>query len=310
MIATLLYFRARNVPLTALELSRFLPMHLDPPSLSTLEDALGTLVQQQRIVTSHGLYSIDGDVDLVHRRRLYCASLTKWYRASRAVRRMRWIPFLRMVSLTNTVALNAAEEESDIDLLIIGSNGRLWTVRWAVTAITQLLGIRRHGSYITNRLCLSFYCSDSALGLQRFCVGQRDVHYAYWVGMTAMMFEAQGSGTQEKFESENQWVKEYFSQHHWLGLTPVFGVTDSKVSRIIRAIWEWMLGGWMGDRIEAVLRFLQRRMIYAHTESRVHHGGVDVVVEDDVFKFHESDSRAQHRKLWTEQCQKYGVTIV
>ncbi len=307
VIATLLYFHSRNIPLTMLELMRLLPADLGSSPIEELERITQRLIAQQQITASHGVLAIDGDVDFVHRRRLYCASLSKWHIASRSIARIRWIPFLRMVSITNTVAMNTAEEESDIDLLIVGRSGRLWTTRWIITVALQLMGVRRHGQQITNRLCLSFYCSDRALGLRRFCVGEHDLHYAYWVGMTATIFETEGSGVSKRFEQENYWIQEYFPQHHWLGLTPVFAVQDSTIPRVVRTIGEWVLGGWMGDRVEDAMRWVQRRMIYAHPQSRVHQGGVDVVVEDDVLKFHESDSRAEHRKWWVEQCRLHGV---
>ncbi len=309
ILATLQYFSSRRCPLTPSELLQFLPAACKAPALTTLGHELNRLVEAGTIQTQFGLYGLPGAMDLDHRATLYCQSLSKWHIASQSIRRITWVPFLRMVAVTNTLALNMADQDSDIDVLIVGSAGRLWTVRWMVSAVLQVLGRRRHGRFIANRICLSFYCSDRALSLRQFFSRIDDVHYCYWVGMTAVMFTAQGSHTDKKFYRENSWIREYFPQHHWIGVTPVFAVADSGAVERVRRALEWVLSGVVGDWGERALRWIQRKKIYAHRESRVHQGGVDVMVTDDVLKFHESDSRGEHRRQWEKACAQHGVVL-
>ena len=307
-LATVLYFRLRGLLLTPEELLRLLPAPLDAPHRASLERLLeGPL--STRIRRIEGLVVVAGDSGSVQRRhRNYVASLVKWRILTMTIPWIRWLPFLRMVAVTNTLSLSMADEDSDIDLLIVGKNGRLWTVRFLVTAIVQLLGRRRHANHITNRLCLSFYLTERALDLRRFFEGGSDLHYAYWVAMTAVVFEAEGSGTAGRFSRENSWITEYFPQHYWMDVIQLYRSPDSCWSRRVRQALERALRGEIGDWLERLLRRFQKRKIYSHPDSRVHQkGSVDVVVNDDVLKFHESDSRREHREAWEQECRRYGI---
>ncbi|MBI5135143.1 hypothetical protein HZA86_02830 [Candidatus Uhrbacteria bacterium] len=311
MLVTLQYFALRHCPLTESELLQFLPADCSSVARESFDGALDALVRKGAIESTNGFYGLPGALpqDLKYRADLYCASLTKWRIAHQSIVKLSWIPFLRMVAVTNTLALNMAEDSSDIDVLVVGSSGRLWTVRWLVTAVLQLSGRRRHGHHIKNRICLSFYLSDQALNFGQFFHSNNDLHYAYWVGMIVPMFVANGHQTQEKFFQENSWINEFFPQHHWIGIAPVFEVRDASWAMRTRSTFEWFLRGRLGNVFETAVRWIQRKKIYSHQESRVHQKGVDVVVTDDVLKFHESDSRAEHRKQWREQCRFHGIEV-
>jgi predicted nucleotidyltransferase len=52
---------------------------------------------------------------------------------------IKWIPGLRMVGIGNSVSMNSASKNSDIDLLIVTDKNRMWLVRILVTLIFQVL---------------------------------------------------------------------------------------------------------------------------------------------------------------------------
>jgi predicted nucleotidyltransferase len=52
---------------------------------------------------------------------------------------IKWIPGLRMVGIGNSVSMNSASKNSDIDLLIVTDKNRMWLVRILVTLIFQIL---------------------------------------------------------------------------------------------------------------------------------------------------------------------------
>lgn len=55
------------------------------------------------------------------------------------VRLIQWIPGLRMVAVSNSLAMYATHPGSDIDLFIITAVNRLWIVRTTVLIIATLL---------------------------------------------------------------------------------------------------------------------------------------------------------------------------
>lgn len=58
------------------------------------------------------------------------------------IRSIHWIPGLRMVAVSNSLAMYATHSESDIDLFIITAVNRLWIVRTSVLIIAMLRGVR------------------------------------------------------------------------------------------------------------------------------------------------------------------------
>jgi len=52
---------------------------------------------------------------------------------------IKWIPGLRMVGIGNSVSMNSASKNSDIDLFIVTDKNRMWLVRILVTLIFQVL---------------------------------------------------------------------------------------------------------------------------------------------------------------------------
>lgn len=55
------------------------------------------------------------------------------------IQSIRWIPGLRMVAISNSLAMYATHRESDIDLFIITAPHRLWIVRTLVLLTATFL---------------------------------------------------------------------------------------------------------------------------------------------------------------------------
>ena len=98
--------------------------------------------------------------------------------------RLKWIfsitPFLRNVYVCNTLAMTQARPGSDIDLYIVTQPRRLFIARTWLLLLTQLLGVRRYGSNIEGRLCLSFFVDEEHADLSEFFLKPADVYFEFW----------------------------------------------------------------------------------------------------------------------------------
>ncbi len=78
----------------------------------------------------------------------------------RKAQRYRWVfalcPFLKEVSIINSVAENRATQRSDIDLLIVTEKNRVPQVRMFLAVVLHFLGMRVHNNHVAGRFCLSF----------------------------------------------------------------------------------------------------------------------------------------------------------
>lgn len=83
-------------------------------------------------------------------------------RARRYAKFLRFFPGIRRIWVCNSLSMNAADADSDIDLFIETAPGGLWTGRVFATAFFSLLGVRRHGNKVARRFCLSFFAVENA----------------------------------------------------------------------------------------------------------------------------------------------------
>ena len=93
---------------------------------------------------------------------------------------IKWIPGIKMVWIGNSLAMNSANKESDIDLLIVTDVHSLWVVRIFCTFIFQIMWVRKTASKHAWRMCLSFFCTLKWLDFWKFCL-EKDPYLYFWI---------------------------------------------------------------------------------------------------------------------------------
>ena len=81
----------------------------------------------------------------------YIAEIEKW----RWLRRS--LPFVDAIYVANSLTFNALHDDSDIDLVIITSPGRLRMARLWSAIFLFFLGLKRRRSRIRKKFCLSYF---------------------------------------------------------------------------------------------------------------------------------------------------------
>ena len=93
---------------------------------------------------------------------------------------IRFIPWLKMVAICNSLSMRAWNKNSDIDLFIVTDNKRMWFVRILITFIFQILWVRRHWNKVAWRLCLSFFVTNKWMNFNKFVI-ENDIYLYYWI---------------------------------------------------------------------------------------------------------------------------------
>lgn len=303
---TLAFFDLFDFPLTAEELFRYA---WTPPAVGYFEfkNSLAALVPE-KIGSQYGYYFLPGRENIVEeRRRRVIVVDQKLRRARRAAWLIRSVPFLRTVCICNSVAAEVAKPESDIDLFIITAPNRIWLVRLCSNLILLLIGWRRHGLKIANRICLSFYIDAAHLNMSPLSLGEDDVYLTYWVWQVLALYDQQNF--YQKFISANQWTKKFIPN---AGTVQAYaGPTPGElgwVGRGWRQIWETMWRGAYGDVVEQEAKSLQMtKMRRSSGTRRATESGV--VVSEGVLKFHEQDRRAEFRERWLKRLGDFTNNI-
>ena len=120
-----------------------------------------------KIDFKNGFYFISGREGLIYKREVRKRHSRKKIKiAEKASKIMSHIPFIKMVGITGSVAMNNATEDSDIDLIVITEQGRLWTSRLIVYILLNLLGfgLRIPKKIVQkDKLCLNIWLDENNL---------------------------------------------------------------------------------------------------------------------------------------------------
>ncbi len=308
VLATLAYFDLSQVPLTALEVWRNLFwISSDPsPGLGEVEQELAALVAARRVQSAgDGFYALAGGPASSLRLMREADALFKWRRLRRGTRLLAAVPFLLGTAVVNTLPIGAARRESDIDLFLVGRAGRLFTVRLCAVALTALFGMYRRGAHVADQLCLSFFVSERALDLGPLAKTPEDPCFRFWYANFLVLAEREDVFT--KMWQANQSLRAPLPNAHLRraarAVRPFPGATA------FRAFLERALAGRIGDRVETWARRVQTRRFSANAGSRAWQGGTDVVISDDVLKFHERDRREEVRRAWRQKLRRYAIPL-
>lgn len=288
VLATLHYFDILDFPLTLEELERYLYGWSAP--VEAIDSALREIPS---IHHAHGFYFLEGRQEIAElRKERQGVAEFLWRRVERFRFFLELCPFVRLVAVCNTLAYGNVKESSDIDLFIITKDGKLATARFFMKFFTQIFGMRAHHEKIARRFCLSFFVTEGASNL-KLLAHPFDPHLAYFVKTMVPLF---GEVVYRDWLHLNEsWVSPYFKRP----LEPRRARLKSSMSaRILRFFFESFLR-LFGNRLENFLFNYQAKRDLAHRKKFPHSKGI--VMNQNVFKFHEEDPREEIAKQFLER---------
>lgn len=296
-LATLAYFDLFDYPLRLEEIHQYLLGEQPSP------EVLKKFLDECKDLISHqdGFYFFKGrDFIIVTREEREKVSKAYWKRVRFYLPFIQFVPFIKMVGVCNTLAINNTSKESDIDLFIVAKKGRLFFVRFFTVALFAALGVRRHGSKIAGRFCLSFYVDETALDLEPVQDGEDDIYLPYWILTMKPLY---GRETYERFVKENFWISKYFERT----LSMAHDYWCSNVLRMFAFMKELFWKGSFGDKIEMKFRHEQMKR---HARKR---DGLpseaSIVVSDHMLKFHNIDRRKDIAQRFRRRMKELGCGI-
>jgi hypothetical protein len=200
ILATLLYYDVSSLALTAIELFRFCidRNYLSGKNLEVLEMKnirffdfliqLEVLEKEGYVRKEKGLYVLSQSTTSISRyAQLRKESALILFRAYSWLRWLRYVPFVRTIFITGGLSFRNAHKGSDWDVLVISQKNRIFSARFFMTVITQILAKRRYGKYVRDRICLNHYMSEKNLAVRmRDLFSAREYAWAIPVGYTPL----------------------------------------------------------------------------------------------------------------------------
>ncbi len=252
ILATIAYYDGLNYPLTIFEIWKYLMKFSflnsgclkDKNGAENLNYSLSNIVRElseynmRRLIEEHqGFYFWRGRKEIVDKRiKANKISEAKIKRLRRAVWFLRFIPYVRMIGVTGRLSMKSASQQSDWDVLIVLKNGHIWTGRTLVTAFLQLIGKRRYGKKIKDRICLNHFITDESLE-----VITKEKFPEFSAHEFSFIFPIFDSGIFQKFQFRNSWIRNYCFNYYLAETKNLKTLEDNKITKNIRKVGEFFL---------------------------------------------------------------------
>jgi hypothetical protein len=156
-----------------------------------------------------GFYSLSKRSGVRLRRLLRSrASSVKKGIAQKASGLLRFIPSLKMVAITGALAMDNADEDADIDLLIITAEKTLWLTRLVTFFLLTIkrIPVRRFGDIRQkDKLCLNMWLDETNLAWPK---KDRNIYTAHEIAQIMPLVNK--DLYYERFLYQNRWIKRYW----------------------------------------------------------------------------------------------------
>lgn len=212
ILLTLGYSAQFRQPLTTAWLWRRLLLAGSPTQFQNV------LIQLWRLGLVEAIGAESGSADSAIRWQLAClpasslvskqaALIDKDHQLAQVVAFVRWLPFVKALAVTGSVAAGSVRSQDDLDLMVIAAKNRLWLVRPLILLYAWSRGKRRSwhreepGSW-----CFNLWLDESNLALQR---DRQNLYSAFELCQARFVYDA-GVGElslRRRMLRANYWVK-------------------------------------------------------------------------------------------------------
>ena len=162
-----------------------------------------------QVLYKNGYYFLEGKEGLIYKRILReRISKKKLGIARKASRILSFIPTIKMIAVTGSLAMYNSTDESDIDLLVVTQKGRLWITRIISYSLLKIFGqnVRSAGDKNQkDKLCLNMWMDESDLVWKK---RDRNVYSAHEIGQILPLINR--DKTYEKFLQKNAWILKFW----------------------------------------------------------------------------------------------------
>lgn len=258
---TVAYYNLVGYPLTLVEIVKFSP-GLKKTGLAEISQTLEALISQKKITVFDGFYFLPGKKSLLGRRiERQKLAVKKTRRLKRIVGCLKFVPFIRLICLSGSFNVDNAKRNSDFDFLIVAAQNRLWLTRALITAVTFVLGWKRHGQKTRNRVCLNCFLTSNSLEITSLAK-QRDFHSGQEYARLLPLYE-QSPGLFNNFRQKNFWIKDFSGHYPWPTAPNFLLAKDTLFSKTVKRVGELFFNALGGSWLNQKLGMLQRRRIHS-----------------------------------------------
>jgi hypothetical protein len=204
ILATIIYSDIFDFPLTKEELWQFL---ICKTNISQ-EEFNTALKKNSQIIQNNGLFCLKGRENIIKKRLTQKTEYAKKIAiAKRAAYYISYIPAIKLIGISGSLAIGNAKKEDDIDFFIIIQKNTIWISRIWILAILEAMNLRRKRTQrkAPDKICCNLLIEEDNL---TWDAKKQNIYIAHEIIQMKPLFERQEM--YKKFLKANQWVNRYF----------------------------------------------------------------------------------------------------
>jgi predicted nucleotidyltransferase len=311
IISTLAYSQVKQWPMTLWEIFRYLTnpqrisgqIPLKKIKLCAIQKRLKRLIKIEIIKEEEGFYSL-------RHRELKSASFlkrnskdkltdSKIKKAIKIIKYLQFFPFIRGIFLSGSLIFGWANEESDIDILIVAQSNHLWTARFLISAILTITKLKRSKRRVKNRLCLNHFITSGDLEVSLYSLYNAETY--------ARLIPLCGEKTVlANFLKANLWINDYILWGRGKYHEDLRQISDSWYKKLSKSLLEILLNiVGAGQALEKLLRKWQIKRI--KKDPLTYKKGGRVAVNTKQIEFHPDSPEREHLKRYNSQLVLLGL---
>jgi len=287
IVKTIAFFDLFDYPVTVFELWRFINIKCELNSVLSILQSRSDPIALRVIGSLNGFYFLQGRSDIIRKRmERYNYTDRKIKKAILVARIFKFIPWIKMIAVSNIIGAHNLKNKSDIDIFIITEKDRVWLSRFFSTGLMKLLRQRPKQGDEQDKICLNFYLSSEDLDLKKFMMDNMDVYYIYWLANLVPIYNK--VDTYQKLIKANNWLKHYLP--NWKITKTAYRRNSGKgLSDFYYEVVDLLLGGLEQNLTNWQLRKLPRVL------KDIMNQDTRVVIDDQVLKLHAKDRRQEYK---------------
>ena len=260
-----------------------------------IHSILQELLQDQTISCSNGRYSLNNyrhqiplgkDKEIYYPRKLRKAKRVVWY--------LKKLPWIKTVCICNTTALGQSRDSGDLDFFIITKPRSIWTARFFSALPFILLKMRPENPSAQDPVCLSFFITEDAFDLSNLMLDD-DPYFRYWFLFLLPLYDENvlsdlwlaNSSITGRHVNAIPWIS---IQNHPTGQNQHISNKDDEALPFF----------------ESLFKKIQQKRLPANIKNMANQA-TDVVISDNVLKFHTTDARRRIRETYYKICHDFNV---
>ncbi len=308
ILSTLAFYDVLDFPLKAGEIFDYLLKYGDAgPRLLDIKKELDQLVMERVIGFREGFYFLYDREHLVPLRiKRQKIAQKKWRLMRMAGCCLSFVPCIKAVFASGSLAIRNTNELSDLDVLIVTQGRRIWLGRFLVLGLLSFLGIRRKGTDVIapDKVCTSHFVSEDNLKVKI-----ENIYDARTYSNLVPIF-VRDIGIIERFKIENKGVLEYLSRWN----IPNESILTPRLTNFFACLGEGILNNPLGNYLESLAKRYQVERIKSNPVTAI--AGSKIIFNDTqlmfkinsgIFKFKPITLDDQILRFYGQRLEKLGL---